>query len=431
MPSRQIEVLIEDMAQNGAGIGKVGKRSILVPFTIPGERVLTQITGEQGEVLNGRGIRLIQASADRVYPRCDDMIAAPCVRCGWQHIAYPAQLLLKQDMLATALDRARVLRGADIAPTLPSPVEWAYMHHITYHSSPDGKLELPASGDQAVHARTCALVHPDLLALYDALANQPSPIDTDDEADGAPLVGGLDWAGIRRVRLARGGDRSLMLVLTVNEEAAPELETDFDLSINLLLPSNEPVNLIGDSHLSYTVNGAALRATAGAFFRPNVAALGGLADTVLNLLALQSSDKVLDLYAGVGMFSALIAPQVARVTLIESYPPAVTDADENLAAFDQVDVIEGGVETVLPELDDTYTAAIVDPPSHGLSAAVMDGLAARGVQRLVYVSDNPTILARDAAALGKRGYRLIAAQPVDLMPQTAFVDSVSLFFHSA
>ena len=155
--------------------------------------------------------------------------------------------------------------------------------------------------------------------------------------------------------------------------------------------------------------------------------LDTLAATVTALLDLKGGETVLDLYAGVGVFSAFAAPTAGLVTLVESYPPAVTDADENLADFDNVDVIEGGVEDVLPTLEDAYDAAIVDPPARGLGKSAIDEIVATQVTRIVYVSDDPAALARDAKLLTQRGFRLDIAQPIDLNPQTYYVDTVARF----
>jgi 23S rRNA (uracil1939-C5)-methyltransferase len=127
------------------------------------------------------------------------------------------------------------------------------------------------------------------------------------------------------------------------------------------------------------------------------------------------------------LFTAFIAAHVRLVTLVESYPPAVTDADENLKDFDNVDLIEGAVEDVLPSLEDAYDAAIVDPPPTGLSLEALDALIECDVPKLVYVSSDPATLARDAARLIKKGYRLTRVQPLDLSPQTYYVDAVAVF----
>jgi len=140
---------------------------------------------------------------------------------------------------------------------------------------------------------------------------------------------------------------------------------------------------------------------------------------------------VLDLYAGVGMFSAFIADRAALVAAVESYPPAVTDADENLAGFDNVDLFEGGVAPVLAGLiaagEGPFQAAVADPPRAGLDEDVPGALAGLGVANLVYVSCDPATLARDIKRLARHGYALQHVQPVDMFPQTYHIECVAHF----
>jgi 23S rRNA (uracil1939-C5)-methyltransferase len=154
-----------------------------------------------------------------------------------------------------------------------------------------------------------------------------------------------------------------------------------------------------------------------------------LIDLMLDKLALRGPETVLDLYAGVGLFTAFLAERASLVTSVESYPPAVTDADMNLSDLDNVDLIEGTVEDVLPELEETYDAAVLDPPRTGVERHALDALAALGPRALVYVSCEPSTLARDAKRLVQKGYRLVDVTPVDMFPQTYHIECVAHFTH--
>lgn len=413
MPDETFEVELTDMAHGGSAIGRHAGRVVFVPYTIPGERALVRLTSEKGRVAFAEGLQLVEASADRVFPRCPHFGPGRCGRCQWQHIAYPAQLLLKQDVLADQLARIGGFDEADVRPVIPAPLEWHYNHHMTFDvTTPDGgapRLALPsAEAGRLAAIDECFILHPDLLALKDALDLS-------------------ELAGVERIKLQIGTGGAPMLILTMANEDAPELLADLPASVNLLLPDNEPVNLIGESHVRYTVGERNFRVTAGAFFRPNVLQLERLVSAVMDALDLGDNPAVLDLYAGVGLFAAFIAPRARLVTLVESYPPAATDADENLADFDNVDIFEGAVEDVLDALEDRYDAAVLDPPPDGLSRAALDGLLDLDVPRLVYVSADPSTLARDGKRLAAAGYRLLYIQPVDLAPQTFMVDAVAVF----
>ncbi len=407
--SSEFEVEIESMAHGGSGLARHKGNPVFVPYTIPGERVLVRRVDTDDKRILAEGLTLLDASADRVFPVCPHFGPHKCGRCHWQHVSYAAQLLIKQDILADQLSRVGDLSDREILaalrPVIASPDEWYYNHHMTLTVTADGQIGFPdADGRGTFPIEECHILHPDLLGLYQQLD--------------------IDLTGFKRVRLQQGSDGQQMIILTTLSENAPELETDLPTSINLILPDNVPMNLIGDSHSRYTVNGHSFRVTAGSYIRPNYAQLGNLVTSTLQLLDLRGGENVLDLYAGVGMFSRFAAQTAALVTLVESYPPAVTDADDNLADLDNVDVFEGGVESVLPSLEDRYAAAIVDPTA-ALSREAFASITQ--VPRLVYISDDPATLAKEAKRLKRAGYQLVAAQPIDLSPQTYYVDTIALF----
>lgn len=402
-----IEVELIAMAHGGSALGRHNGQTVFIPYTIPGERVEARITSTRGRVTFAEGVRLLDASADRVFPDCKHFGPGKCGRCHWQHMDYGAQLLLKQDVLADQLARVGGFEDADVQAVIPSLVQWGYNYHMTMVAREDGIPGFTATDNERVIViDECSIMHPDLLQLYESLD--------------------LRFDGLRRLRLQLGSDGNHMLILTMVDDDAPELETDMPASINMLLTDNEPVNLIGESHSRYIVGGRTLRVTAGSEFRSNIAQLGNLVTLVSDALDLTGDEAVLDLYGGVGLFSAFIAENAGLVTLVESYPPAVTDADENLAAFDHIDIVEGTVEDVLSDIDGFYDAAVIDPPASGMSVEAVDQIADLGVPHLVYVSSDPATLARDAKRLAAQGYQLTSVQPIDMAPQTYFIDSVAV-----
>jgi 23S rRNA (uracil1939-C5)-methyltransferase len=401
------EVDIDGIAHGGSGTARHGKRTVRIPYTIPGERVLVRPTRSDQQVQYAAGVRLLDASADRVYPRCQHFGPGKCGRCQWQHIDYAAQLLLKQDLLAETLETLGGITDDVVSPVIPAPEQWGYNTHMTF-TPVAGGLGLPSTEERRfTPIEVCHVLHPDLLALYQSLDLETLP-------------------DLKRLKLQIGSDSARMLVLFMNSEEAPELEMDIDASINLLLPDNEPVNLLGDSHTRYRVHDRMFRVTAGSYYRANARQVPALVDGVLRLLTPQPGDYVLDLYAGVGVFGAFLARHAEVVTVVESYPPAATDAENNLSDLDNVDVIEGTVENVLAGLDGEYDAAVVDP-SAMLSDEALESLNEMGVKRIAYVSGDMIALARDSKRLIKYGYHLDEVQPYDLAPQTFYLDSIALF----
>lgn len=410
MSEDTFELDLTVMAHGGQALGRHNKQTIFVPYTIPGERIKARIVEDRGRIAFAEGVTLIEASADRVYPRCKHFGPGRCGRCQWQHISYPAQLLLKQDVLADQLARIGGLDDVDVQSVVPAPEIWYYNQHITMIADERGIPGYPATGEgRIILIDECHIIHPDLLDVYESLD--------------------LQFDGLRRMQLQRGSDGAIMLILSMADDNAPELLADMPASINMLLSDNEPVNLIGESHSRFEVDGQTFRVTAGSTFRPHVAQIPNLVNLVSGALERTGAESVLDLYGGVGVFSAFLSDRMRVVTLIESYPPAVTDAETNLELFDNIDLIEGTVEDVLPDLGEVYDAAILDPPGDGLSVEAVDALAERALPALVYVSSDPATLARDAKRLVDHGYQLQTVYPIDLAPQTYYIDCVALFTH--
>lgn len=413
-PGKTISLDIHDMAHGGHGLGRHRGKTVFVPYTLPGESISAEINAERGKVLFGQGKRLHAASADRVAPRCPHFGPGRCWGCQWQHIDYPAQLLLKQDVLADQLSRVGKLRDqlieSALRPIRPAPQLWNYNHSLNLWRAKSGAWGLKRQQQGIEAIGECHLAHPDLL---DMLA----------ELD-------LDYAHARRLTLRRGSDGRRMLIFDVDAEEEPQLQTDLPLSVNLILPEREPINLIGDAHSVYQIGQRSFRVTAGAYMRPNIGALEGLAAAVMEAASVTADERVLDLYAGVGVFSAFLAGEAGLVTLVESYPPAASDADVNLSGYSNVNIIEGAVEDLLAEMiamESQVDVALVDPPGSGLSDEAARQLGELKVGRVVYVSGNPGALARDCQRLLKSGYRLRQIQPLDLAPQTYYIESVACF----
>ncbi len=405
---------ISAMAHGGHGIGKLRGKAVFIPYTLPGETVSAEISGGRGAALFGRGRRLIAASADRVPPQCQHFGPGRCWGCQWQHIAYPAQLLLKQDVLADQLARLGKLPDAlieaTLRPVLPAPKHWAYKHSLRLTRTANGEWGLRREAGGIEPIDDCPVTQPDLLDLL-------AEID-------------LDYGPARHLTARRGSDGRLLLIFEVDAEEAPQLHTDLPVSVNLILADREPVNLIGDAHSNFTIGGRQFRVTAGAYMRQNIDGIAALVAEVMRALRLTGSERVLDLYAGGGIFSAFMAAQATLVTLVESYPPAVTDAEVNLQEYANIDIVEGAVEAVLADMaaeTARYDVALVDPPRAGLKKAAIDGLARLDVARLVYVSDNPASLARDSRQLLAAGFSLCEIQPIDLAPQTYYLSAVARY----
>ncbi len=406
----EIELELTSMAHGGSALGRHEGRTIFVPYGLPGERITARITQDKGRYAYAEGIMLFDPSPDRVRPRCPHFGPHKCGGCHWQHIDYAAQVRFKEQIVREQFARLGGMNNVNVQPTIPSPDEWSYRDHVTFSLTPEGKLGFVSTDNQTViPIEECHIIRPELLDLFEQLNLEDVP-------------------NLNRVRLQVGSDSTDRLVLIGTEDdEPPEVEVDFPASVNFLLSDNEPFNLIGSTHVNYVIKGRKFRVTAGGFFQVNLPQAEKLVDLVLERLNLRGDESVLDLYSGVGLFTAFLAERAAMVTSIESYPPAVTDADDNLSEFDNIDLIEGSVEDVLENLDGSFDAAVVDPPRQGLDRDAIEALIAHKPRTVVYVSCDPATLARDAKHFVAAGYQLLEVQPLDMFPQTYHIEAVATF----
>jgi 23S rRNA (uracil1939-C5)-methyltransferase len=154
---------------------------------------------------------------------------------------------------------------------------------------------------------------------------------------------------------------------------------------------------------------------------------GKMVQHLLDHLPVSPHTTLLDVYCGVGLFSAFFAGRIRRLIGVEVSPSGCQDFAANLDEFDNVELYEAPAETVLPGLDVNPEIVIVDPPRAGLDKRVLEALLARRPASLAYVSCDPATLGRDAARLITGGYRLIQVTPFDLFPQTYSIESISFF----
>jgi 23S rRNA (uracil1939-C5)-methyltransferase len=188
----------------------------------------------------------------------------------------------------------------------------------------------------------------------------------------------------------------------------------------------------GQEFLTDVILGHRFRVSADSFFQVNHLQTIALVEQALALMEPQRSDIVLDGYSGVGLFSAFLSPRASRVIAIESQPSAVMDARANATLNNQnnITALEGTLERLLGQLHyrrERVDLALVDPPRAGCHPKALQALQTIGPRCICYVSCDPSTLARDIATLcGSGRYRLVAAQPVDMFPQTYHIETVAL-----
>lgn len=407
------EVALSNWAYGGEAIGRLPDgRVVFVPYAVPGEVVRVRLTEVRPRYARGEVVTILEPSPDRVPPRCPHF--GRCGGCHYQHLSYAAQLTAKTGIVRDQLERLGGLHDVPLRPMVPSPQPWGYRNHVQFHLDGEGRLGFQAwRSHEVVPVEQCFLPVDAIRAVWPHLHIAPE-------------------AGVNRVHLRAGADGELMLLLRGPSPTPPPFEVDFPLSA-VYLPEGDEAGLTvlsGHSYQVMEVKGRLFRVSASSFFQVNQAIAGVIVDHLLEHLPLTPETTLLEVYAGVGLFSAFLAPKVGRLLAVESSPSACADFEVNLDAFEHVELYEAPAEVALPYLlarDEYAQVVVVDPPRSGLLKEVLDALVAMQPEVLAYVSCDPATLARDARRLTRKGYRLKQITPFDMFPQTHHIETVSFW----
>lgn len=397
-------ITLEKLTYGGDALGRLPDgRAAFVPFALPGEQVRVRVREARRGHVRAELVEVLEASPERIVPKCRHF--GDCGGCHYQHLSYPAQLVAKVEILRDQLTRIGKIIDPPVRETVASPNQWNYRNHIQFHLAREEKLAFVGTlGRSLLPISECHLPEPELNAIWPGLEFEP----------------GL---GLERVSLRQGMGGEIML--TFESPLPPELELEADLSVVHLL-EDEAVVMAGDGYLMMEVNGRVFRVSAGAFFQVNTAMAGKMVTHLLERLPVTPQTSLLDVYCGVGLFSAFFAGRVGRLIGIELSPAACEDFTVNLDEFENVELYQAPAEAVLPGLDFRPDIVLLDPPRAGLEKSVVEALLDQGPARIAYVSCDPSTLGRDLGRLLAGGYRLVEITPFDLFPHTYHIESISI-----
>lgn len=462
-----VDLTIDRLDASGDGIATYRGRTIVVPFTIPGERVRVRVRPGGRGPLGGDLVEILAASPHRIVPRCAhfgppdapasaDASAASrrsaprqggCGGCTWQHIAYPEQLRLKTE-LVDRLVRAAVPRAPETRPTISgtdATDPWGYRHkvHFVFGSTRERSGRRPAPLVMGHYARGSHRVIPVReCPVHDERGNSLA-FRLRDAYTRANIAAADGYrGGVLRSVAVRVGFHTpeIMATLIVSSDAdkrlrsatrrALEQHPPTALHLNLhprgdaFVFGPETRRLSGTDRLREQVADTAFLISPIAFFQTNVRAAETLVALVLD--AVPAGVPIADLYAGAGLFALPLAQRGHIVTAIEENRAAVADGEIsrrlNRIPPDRCRFVASPVERAfVPGAE----AIVLDPPREGCSAPVIEAVfGSPRASRAVYVSCNPEALARDLKMISRHGWEIVSMQPVDMFPHTSHVETV-------
>jgi 23S rRNA (uracil1939-C5)-methyltransferase len=441
-----IELVVDDLAYGGEGVGRLDGYVVFVRGGVPGDRLRVRLTEARGRF--GRGVveSVETASPDRVAPPCP--YVGRCGGCRLQHVDYAAQLRFKAKQVRDCLERLGVGSGAwELRPILPAPDPLGYRNKMEFTvAGPAGAARLGLHEaeryDVVLDIERCLLQSDAMNALLDEMRRQV-------RERGLSVFDADSGQGLLRFVALREGRRTGELMVNV-VAAAPDVETlgpvaealrarvpataSVVLNVNAKKASvaagTEEHLLLGRDVITESLGGLDFQVSAGSFFQTNTVQAERLFAVVEAACGLTGAETVVDLYSGTGAISLLLARRAARVYGIEVAAAAVADAVRNARAngIANCTFLAGEVRHVLPGLvRDGVRAEVVvaDPPRAGFHPKALRALVDLAPARIVYVSCNPATLARDLGDLVRGGYRLEWVQPVDMFPQTPHIEAVA------
>jgi 23S rRNA (uracil1939-C5)-methyltransferase len=401
-------ITIDKLVYGGDGMGRLPDgRAVFVPFTLPGEMVMARLVEEKRGHARAELVDVLVPSPVRIEPRCPDYEA--CGGCHYQHMSYETQLDVKRIIVRDQLERLAGLPNFPVEFVVPSKETWNYRNHIQLHVSPEGKLGYQfRQTNQVVPLKDCTLAEPPIDEIWPQLEVDPD-------------------SGLERVGLRLGAEEEILLVLEGSDASPPEFSVeDLPLSAVYLGPAGE-ILLAGSNYLEMEVRQRRFKVSARSFFQVNTFQAENLVEHVLGLIDPSVDKNLLELYSGVGLFSAFLAPRLDRLSAVESSPWANEDFGENLDEFDNVELYEASVEEALPAVNVYPDIVLTDPPRAGMGRRTLESLVGKKAKKIVYVSCDPATLARDAKTLVEKGYILQNITPFDMFPQTFHIETVSLW----
>jgi 23S rRNA (uracil1939-C5)-methyltransferase len=420
------EIKIEKLIYGGEGLAHHNGATVFVPFVLPGERVRAAPVEEKKKFIRARVEELLEPSPVRVAPRCPHYTI--CGGCDYQHIPYEAQLTCKTEILRETLRRLGRIDWPATITTHASP-PWAYRNRAQWKVRPleaDGAdSEKPKLGIGYFRANStalcaveeCSILSPlllkTLLSLREALAagalpRQSREIEAFSDAADSKLLLTATFAGFPS-RVAEVAEKFRAIV--------PEVE-----SVLLHDPSHERMELCGPGFITYNAGGFGYRVGHFSFFQVNKFLVEELAREVMDRE--EPGKLALDLFAGVGLFSAPLAKRFVRVIAVEANPAAARDLEANVTGIPSAEVRTSEVERFLDRSKEKPDLVVLDPPRAGMKPAALAKLARLAPSRITYVSCEPPTLARDLAVLREKGYDISEVHLFDLFPQTFHMEAV-------
>jgi 23S rRNA (uracil1939-C5)-methyltransferase len=439
-----VEMEFIDMTHEGDGVGKVNGYPLFVPYGLPGERAKVKVLKVKKNFGYGKLIEITKQSTERIEPPCD--VFYQCGGCQLQHMSYEMQLKVKQKQVQDALRKIGHIEDIPIHPTIGMEDPWRYRNKVQIPvRGKDGRLEtgfFRKRSHDIIDMDTCPITHEQNDRMVEAVRRiaEDAGITPYDEEN---------HRGTLRHIMVRNGQATdeIMIVLVTRTEQLNNVEkivkeiTKSYPNIKSIIQNinSKRTNVIlgdktkvlwGEEYIYDTIGDIKFAISAKSFYQINPVQTKKLYDKALEYANLTGQETVIDAYCGIGTISLFLAKHAKKVFGVEIVPEAIDDAKNNakLNGIDNAEFFVGAAEKVMswwkaqglkPDV------VVVDPPRKGCDEELLQAIIEMKPKKVVYVSCNPSTLARDLRILEDGGFKTVEVQPVDMFPQTSHVECVS------
>ncbi len=469
------DVDIEDMSEDGEGIGKVDGYTLFVKDAVIGDRARVKVMKTKKTYGYARLMEVLEPSSDRVAPVCP--VAGPCGGCQLQALSYERQLAFKEEKVRNQLKR---IGGFEHPPVLPAigmehPFGYRNKAQFPIGRNKEGRIIAGFYAGRThsiIETPRCYLgspVNEEILHIIISWMEEHHIQPYEEEGHRGLVRHVLIRTGERIVAAGAGAEkanstasatqsedgqnhhqapRQIMVCLIINGKKLPHAEelvkrllavpgmTSISYNINTertnVILGKEVRHLYGNGYITDTIGDIRYRISPQSFYQVNPEQTANLYGTALEYAGLTGDEIVWDLYCGTGTITLFLAQKAREVRGVEIVPAAIEDANANAAAngITNAQFYVGKAEEILPQVYEKERVRadviVVDPPRKGCDQTLLDTILEMEPTRVVYVSCGPATLARDLKILCAEKYELVKVQPVDMFAQTVGIENVAL-----
>ena len=440
--NKEYVVDIVDIGQGGVGIGKYEGFTVFVEGGLIQDKVKVRINKSKKNYAVGDIVEIIEKSPFRVDRICSDDLK-DCGGCQIQELDYNKQLELKTNEVKQVISRIGKLENVEIHETIGMQSPCRYRNKAQFPiQNINGSTAIgfyKKKSHDVIPTDMCVIQHD----INDKIIKI---IKTYIQAYNVSIYNETTHTGVLRHLVTKVGftTNEVMVVLVANGTNLPHLnELASVLKENILgfktlvlnvnkaktnvILGKENKVIYGNGKINDYIGDLVFEISPLSFFQVNPVQTEVLYNKALEYAELKENDTVFDIYCGIGSISLFLAQKATKVYGIEIVEDAIKDAKINakLNNLNNVEFYVGKAEEVVPKMyseGKTANVVVVDPPRKGCDEKVLDTIVSMKPDRVVYVSCNPSTLARDLAYLDERVYKCVEIQPVDMFPHTMHVE---------